>query len=335
MAVADSGVSAGMRSTGLGRSGLEVSALILGCGNLVGPGSTTDRHGYGNDEPAAHALFDLAHEAGITTFDTADSYGEGRAEEWLGRWMASRGIRDRVVVSTRAGTRLRDGESGTGPVARHLRERVEASLRRLRTDHVDLYLTHLADPQTHLDETVTAFDELIRAGKIRHYGLSDVDGQVLADTVAAAHTAGTATPVNIQGTYHLLDRRHERLALPASQPYGVGFTALSPLAGGLLTGRSAPEAASREAPRPVRDAGINHTTAAGTISRLAGLAADRGVAPATVALAWVLSAPHVAAAVIAPRFGRQLDDLLDALRVPLTPQDRAYLALDDQRELAV
>jgi aryl-alcohol dehydrogenase-like predicted oxidoreductase len=311
MAVADTGASTGMRTTGLGRSDLEVSALIFGCGDS-GSGAAID-------EPGIHAMLDLAHEAGITTFDTTGGYGDGRSEERLGRWMVTRGIRDRVVVSTKVGARpADDGEFGAGPSARDLREQVEASLRRLGTDRIDLCLARPAGPRPPLEEMVTTFDDLIRAGKIRHYGLSDVDGQVLADTVAAAHRAGTATPVNMQGAYHLADRRHERLALPASQPYGAGFTASDPLGGGLL-------ADSSGARPPARDSGSDHATAAGTIRRLSGPAATRGMAPATLALAWVLSAPHVAGAVITPRTGRQLDDLLAALDVPLTPRDRASL----------
>ncbi|MEU4562163.1 aldo/keto reductase [Actinoplanes sp. NPDC023936] len=327
----------GMRSVRLGRSDLRTPSLIFGCGNFGGIGSAAEAVGLGDDESTAYSLLDRALDAGITMFDTADSYGGGRSEEWLGRWMACRGVRAQVMVTTKVGNRVGPGEHDAGLSRRHIRAQIEASLRRLQTDYVDLYLTHVADPHTPIEETVTAFDELVHEGKIRYYGLSNVSGQLLADTVATATLAGVGGPVNMQGGYHLLDRGHEAGAIPASEHYGVGFTAFSPLAGGLLTGRyqpgAEPPAGSRGALLPDWHSTVDPVHFTRVLYRLRQAAARRDLAPATLALAWVLTAPKVRGAVIAPRTPHQLELVRAAVEVSLTDPEREWLASGEGEEI--
>src|SRR6266542_5582181 len=225
-----------MRYARLGRTDLEVSVVALGCGNFGGIGSVPELFGQGEDEQAAFALMDAAREHGITLFDTANSYGGGRSEAAVGRWLASRRARDEVVLTTKVRNRVGPRPDDEGLSARHIREQIEASLRRLGTDRVDLYLAHEPDPSVPIEETVAAFDELIRAGKVRHAGLSNYDADEVLAAVDAAAAAGLAAPANLQNGYSLLDR-HAEGTFAVCSAHGIGFTAYSPLAGGWLTGK--------------------------------------------------------------------------------------------------
>jgi 1-deoxyxylulose-5-phosphate synthase len=319
-----------MRYVRLGGTDLEISALALGCGNFGGIGSAPELFGRGDDEATAFSLMDAAREHGITLFDTANSYGGGRSEEWIGRWLASRRARDEVVLTTKVRNRVGPGPGDEGLSARHIREQVQASLRRLRTDRIDLYLAHEPDPAVPIEETLTAFDELVRAGTVRHAGLSNFTGAQLTAAVEAAAGAGLAGPVNLQSGYSLLDRSAAGDAFGAYQRYGVGFTAYSPLAGGWLSGkyragRGFPDG-SRMTLRPEPYARWNTRHMFAAIDALDRAAAARGVGLATLALAWVLTDPGVAAIIVGPRRPDQLAPALAALEVPLSPDERAALA---------
>jgi aryl-alcohol dehydrogenase-like predicted oxidoreductase len=295
-----------VRYTRLGNSDLDISVLVMGCGTFGGLGSSPAHFGKGDDEQTAYALLDTALEAGINTFDTANSYGGGRSEEWLGRWLTSRGVRDDVIVTTKVGNQV--SPHGRGLSAAHIRDQIDESLRRLNTDRVDLYLTHLYDDTVPIEETISAFDTLIQAGKIRYYGMSNFTGAQIDQVVASG-----GTPVNLQNAHNLLDR--DTSALEACTRHGIGFTAYSPLAGGLLTGkyRSGVPTGSRRALMPSWYSSVSPSTLTQVVSRLDALSAARGLTPEVVALAWVLSDPAVAGALVAPRSSGQLVSLLAAL----------------------
>ncbi|TCO60536.1 aryl-alcohol dehydrogenase-like predicted oxidoreductase [Actinocrispum wychmicini] len=311
----DLGQDRGVRYHRLGRSDLDISVLVMGCGNFGGMGSAPDLFGKGDDEPSAYTLLDAAFAAGITMYDTANSYGGGRSEEWLGQWLTSRGVRDDVLVTTKVGNRISPHDGGLS--AAHIRHQIDASLRRLNTDRVDLYLTHVFDPDTPIEETVGAFDSLIQAGKIRHYGMSNFTGSQLAQ-------AG-GTPVNLQNAYNLVDRSDDGFDVCARR--GIGFTAYSPLAGGLLTGkyRSGVPAGTRRALRPDWYSTVPPETLAQVVDRLDVVAAARGTRIDTIALAWVLTDPGVAGAIIAPRTTDQLTTALAAVDTALSLDERAAL----------
>jgi len=318
-----------MRYVLLGRTTLEVSVLALGCGNFGGVGSAPELFGLGDDEASAVALMDAARENGITLFDTANSYGGGRSEEWVGRWLRSRGARDEVVLTTKVRSPVGPGPGEEGLSARHIREQIEASLRRLGTDHVDLYLAHAPDPLVPIEETLAAFDDLVRAGKVRYTGLSNFTGQELAAAAEAAARAGTTGPVNLQSGYSLLERDAANDAFDVCRRYGIGFTTYSPLAGGWLSGRYRAgqpyPAGSRMTLRPEPYQHLENQQTYAAIDALDRAAYQRGVSIATLALAWVLAHPAVSAAIIGPRRPEQLAPALAALEVSLTAEERAGL----------
>jgi aryl-alcohol dehydrogenase-like predicted oxidoreductase len=318
-----------MRYARLAGSDLMVSVLGLGCGNFGGIGSAPELFGRGEDEAAAFALMDAAHGHGITLFDTANSYGGGRSETWIGRWLASRRVRDEVVLTTKVRNWVGPRPEDEGLSARHIREQVEASLRRLGTDRIDLYLAHEPDAEVPVEETVAAFDELVRSGKVRQYGLSNFTGDQVDEVADAATRVGAAGPVNLQSGYSLLDRSAAE-AFSACTRNGVAFTAYSPLAGGWLSGKyrsghSYP-AESRMALRPQSyQHWVNETTFR-AIEALDAYAARRGVSLPALALAWVLGDPAVVATVLGPRRPEQLLPALAALDLPLTAPERAEVA---------
>jgi aryl-alcohol dehydrogenase-like predicted oxidoreductase len=219
-----------MRYRSLGNSGLVVSVVGLGCNNF----------GRRLDTDATRAVVDTAMEAGITLLDTADSYGgAGRSEEILGEVLAGR--RDQVVLATKFGHRNVD--MGYGPAAgakggrSYIMRAVEQSLRRLRTDYIDLYQLHTPDPVTPIEETLTALGELVTQGKVRYIGHSNFSGWQLAEAVGVARELGTAAFISAQNQWSLLERESEAEVVPAAVHYGLGVLPYFPLANGLLTGK--------------------------------------------------------------------------------------------------
>jgi aryl-alcohol dehydrogenase-like predicted oxidoreductase len=214
----------------LGDSGLVVSVVGLGCNNL----------GRKLDAAGTRAVVDAALEAGITLFDTADSYGEqpGRSEEFLGAALAGR--RDEVIVATKFGADLRGANGrdwGARGSRRYVLRAVEASLRRLGTDYIDLYQLHQPDPDTPIEETLSALDDLVRAGKVRYLGHSNLAGWQVADAAWSAQTGNLSPFISAQNDYSLLRREVEAELVPACQRFGLGVLPFFPLASGLLTGK--------------------------------------------------------------------------------------------------
>jgi aryl-alcohol dehydrogenase-like predicted oxidoreductase len=311
-----------MRYVRLGE--LEVSVVALGCGNFGGVGSLPALFGQGESEEQAVELLDAAYDAGITLLDTANTYGGGRSEEWLGRWLERRGVRDELVITTKVGNATGPGPTDRGLSAEHIRTQIDESLRRLRTDRVDLYLTHAPDPDTPIEETVAAFDELVRTGKIRQYGLSNVDTAGLT----AAVEVGPSALVNLQ-TGHSILQPADPDTLKACTANGIGVTAYSPLAGGWLARDYQPgepyPAGSRMALRPEPYGEIERQAAAGVIDNLRAEAASRGLTLPVLALAWVLSDPAITSAIVGPRSPEHLAPALAALDHPLDPAERAAI----------
>lgn len=313
-----------MRYRPLGNTALQVSVLALGCGNFGGVGSVPELFGRGDDRDTAFTLMDAARDCGISLFDTANAYGGGTSEQWVGQWLASRGARAEVVLTTKVRNRVGPDE---GLSARQIREQIDASLRRLGTDCVDLYLAHAPDPQVPIDETLRAFDELVAGGKVRYAGLSNYLGAKLAAAAGAA-ARNRIVLANLQSGYSLLDRTAAG-DFPLCAEHGIGFTAHSPLAGGWLSGKYRSgqpfPAGSRMTlrPQPYQQWCTDATYTA--IGELDQVARDRGLPLATLALAWVLTDPDVTGAVIGPRRPEQLAQAVAALDVALTDDERSAL----------
>jgi aryl-alcohol dehydrogenase-like predicted oxidoreductase len=316
-----------MRYRRLGSSSLQVSVLALGCGNFGGVGSIPELFGRGDDRDTAFTLMDTARAYGITLFDTANAYGGGTSEEWVGQWLASRHAREEVVLTTKVRNRVGPNPADEGLSARHIRQQIDASLRRLGTDHVDLYLAHAPDPQVPVEETLGAFEELVRAGKVGCAGLSNYTGVPLRGAVHAAAAGGSAL-ANLQSGYSLLDRAAAG-DFPLCAGHGIGFTAHSPLAGGWLSGKYRAgqpfPAGSRMTLRPGPYAHWQNDATHTAIEALERTARERGLPLATLALAWVLTDPAVTGAVIGPRRPEQVGQAVAAIDVTLTDAERAGL----------
>jgi aryl-alcohol dehydrogenase-like predicted oxidoreductase len=315
----------------LGTTGLQISRLGLGCGNFGGIGSAPAFYGMGESEPEAFALMDRAWEAGVNFFDTADAYGGGRSETFIGRWLKERGsrARDEILVSSKVFNPVGEGPNDRGLSRRHILRQVEASLRRLQTDRLDMYLIHEPDPETPLEETVRALDDVVRMGKVRYVGASNIEAWRLARTLWVSDKNGWSRFDWVQNSYSLLDRAPEREVFPLCADQGLGFTAFSPLAGGWLTGKyrsgSAYPAGSRMTLRPEP---YRHLVSEQVFTGLAALAEEarsRGVEMATLAVAWVLHHPLMSAAILGPRRPAHLDPALAALDVTLSADEAARL----------
>jgi aryl-alcohol dehydrogenase-like predicted oxidoreductase len=312
----------------LGRSALEVSRVILGCGNFGGVGSAPELFGQGESENEAFRVMDAAWELGITTFDTADAYGGGRSESAIGRWLASRG--HPATVATKVFHSVEGDPADHGLAPERIRRQIDGSLERLGVERVDLYLIHEPDRETPVTETLGALDELVRVGKVGAIGASNVAGAELGEALRTSAACGLARFECVQNSYSLLDREAERDVLPLCAAEGVGFTAFSPLAGGWLTGkyqRGSPyPAGSRMTLRPEPYLRLEHETTYNALERLEAAAQERRVETAALALAWLLAQPEVTAVVIGPRRPEHLEAVRAALELELSPGERDDLA---------
>jgi aryl-alcohol dehydrogenase-like predicted oxidoreductase len=266
-------------------SALTVSVVGLGCNNF----------GARVDAGRTAAVVGAALDEGITLFDTSDSYSDGRSEEYLGA--ALKGRRDGVVIATKFGYD-RPGAKDQDPRS-YLRQAVEASLRRLGTDRIDLYQQHWPDPDTPVEDTLSALDELVRAGKVRYIGHSNFAGWQAADAAWIARTRGQAPFVSAQNHYNLLRREPEAELVPACQHFGLGLLPYFPLASGLLTGkyrRGAPPPAGARLAAERFEARLRGAPW-DTIEALAAFAAERGITLLDVAIGWLAARPTVASVI--------------------------------------
>jgi aryl-alcohol dehydrogenase-like predicted oxidoreductase len=313
----------------LGATGLELSRIGLGCGNFGGIGSAPELFGHGESQEEAFAIMDAAFEAGINFFDTAASYGGGRSESWIGRWLAERG-RPSVLLSTKVYWSVRGDPTDHGLSHERILRELDGSLSRLGVERVDMYLTHEPDPETPVDETLRALDELRKSGKVGAIGASNLDGAQLEEALETSSRHGLARFDWVQNEYSLLRRGPERDVLPVCAREGLGFTPFGPLGGGWLTGKYRQGAAyppgSRMTQRPEPYADLVTEKTFRGLERFQATAAERGVESATLAVAWVLSHPQVTAVVVGPRRPEHLDQALAALELPLAPEERDELA---------
>lgn len=299
-----------MRTTTLGRTGITVSRFGLGT-MVLGAWGNTDR-------AECHAIVHRALDAGINLVDTADVYAAGESEEIVGEALAGR--RDDVVLATKFHNPMGDDPNQRGNSRRWIVKAVDDSLRRLRTDWIDLYQVHRPDPTTALEETVDALSDLVRAGKIRAWGTSTFPASELVETCWVAERRQVARPHTEQPPYSILCRGIEREVLPTCRRHGIGVLTWSPLSGGWLTGkyrRDQPAPGdSRASTNPDHFDGDNETKLAAT-EALATIADEAGLTLPHLALAWNVTHPAVTAALLGPRTLDQLEGLLGAAEVTL------------------
>jgi aryl-alcohol dehydrogenase-like predicted oxidoreductase len=311
----------------LGSTGLQVSRIALGCGNFGGIGSAPEFFGQGESDAEAAAIMDAAFDLGINVFDTADAYGGGRSETAIGKWLASKGsaVRDQVLLSTKAFNPVGDGPNDRGLSRRHLVRQVDASLARLGAERLDLFLIHEPDPLTPLEETLSALDDLRRAGKLLYIGASNIEAWRLARALWISDVRGFARFEWVQSSYSLLDRSAEAEVLPLCAELGLGFSPFSPLTGGWLTGKYRRDEDAPEGSRmTLRSGPYEHLQRAevfDALERLEQMASQRGVDMASLALAWLLASPLVNPIVVGPRRPEHLAPAITALELSLSDAD--------------
>jgi aryl-alcohol dehydrogenase-like predicted oxidoreductase len=318
----------------LGRSGCAVSAFALG----------TMTFGRETDEAGSREQLDTFMGAGGNLIDTADVYADTESEAIIGRWLASASpeVRDRVVIATKGRFPTDSSPNGLGLSRRHLSQALDASLRRLQVDVIDLYQVHAWDPVTPLEETMRFFDDAVSAGKVRYFGLSNFTAWQLQRTVTTADFRGWTRPVTLQPQYNLLAREIEWEIVPACLSEGLGLLPWSPLGGGWLTGKyerdQRPTGATRLGEDP--DRGVEAYGKRGPLERtwdvieaVGDVAAELEVPMARVALAWVRDRPAVSSVILGARTTEQLRSNLDAADVRLS--DKQTMRLDEASDPGV
>jgi len=290
--------------------------VVLGCGNFGGIGSAPAFFGKGETKEQAFELMDAAWELGLDWFDTADAYGGGRSEAWIGDWIAATGNRPRITTKT---FNPMDEGHDSGLAPERVRRQLDSSLERLGVDSVDLYLAHEPDPAVPTAETLGAFDEAAAAGKIGDYGVSNFGAGDIREAV------GAGEPVLVQNSFSLLDRGDESDVIPLCAERGLAYQVFGPLAGGWLTGKyrrgaTAPEG-SRMTMRPEPYLRFDDDRVYSSLEALEAAAGDRGVSMAGLALGWLVAHPGVTSIVVGPRTPAHLAPVREALALALSPAE--------------
>jgi len=305
----------------LGRCGLRVSELTLGTMGFGGGGSF--RAVGETDLEGARRQIDMALDAGVNLIDTADVYSDGLAEEIVGRALSGR--RDRVLIGTKARFPMGPGPNDAGLSKHHLIEACEASLRRLQTDYVDLYQVHEWDGQTPLEEALSALEELVRGGKVRYVGCSNFAGWQVMKALGVAQATGLPRFVSQQVYLSLQERSAEYEIVPSALDQGLGLLIWSPLAGGLLSGKyrrgEPPPSGSRHASEWDEPPVYDEDKLYDTVEMLVAIGEARGVSPARVALAWLLTRPGITTVIVGARSEEQLADNLAAAEFELSREE--------------
>jgi 1-deoxyxylulose-5-phosphate synthase len=311
-----------MEHANLGRTGLVVSRVCLG----------TMTFGLQCDEPTSRAILDRAADGGVTFLDTADVYPVGgldtvgRTEEIVGRWLAGR--RADFIVATKCVAPVGPNRWDQGMSRKHVLDAIDASLRRLGTDYVDLYQLHAYDPTTPLDEALSALDTVVRSGKARYVGVSKWPAYKVARALGRSEMTGTVRIDSVQPRYNLISREIERELLPLCVEEGIGVIPFNPLAGGLLTGKHDRTAPPQEGTRFALGRGYKdlywHDREFDVVDELRKLAGEAGMSPTALAAAWVLATPGVTSAIVGATRPDHLDDSLAATQ-PIDPDLKARL----------
>jgi aryl-alcohol dehydrogenase-like predicted oxidoreductase len=306
--------------TALGRTNLDVFPICLG-GNVFG---------WTAEEPESQAVLDAYTSAGGNFIDTANSYlvEHGRSETIIGRWMAARGNRDELVIATKVG-------GGRGPVRNLRAETIEheahASLERLGTDHIDLYYAHFDDTETPLEESLRAFDALVAAGTVRHLGASNYSPERLAAALEMQRQNGLAEFTVLQPHYNLVERDFERTLAPVAERWDLAVLPYYALASGFLTGKYRPGGKAIDSPRAKSARGYLDRGGAAVLDVLDELASAHSATPAAVALAWLLAQPRVVAPIASARTTGQLEQILPAAALSLSPAEIERLSSASSR----
>ncbi len=308
-----------MKVVALGKSGLKVSHVCLG----------TMTFGREADEATSFRIMDYFVEQGGTFIDTADAYSTGATESVVGRWLKAHGKRDSLVIATKVFHPMGSGPNDAGLSRVHIQRAVEASLARLQTDVIDLYQIHRWDSTVPIEETIGALDDLVRQGKVRYVGCSNVRAYQLQYCLDYARAHALSPFISLQPPYNALNRAIEAELLPLCAEQGIGVLSYNPLAGGMLTGKyrkdgPLPKGARLEAFAFYHDRYYTDQ-ALEIVGRFLAEASKRGVTPAQLALAWVLADPRISSPILGARSLEQISDSLKGAEIALNPEERAAI----------
>jgi aryl-alcohol dehydrogenase-like predicted oxidoreductase len=299
----------------LGRTGVRIAPLCLGTANFADP----------TDEAESIRIVERAVDGGITLIDTGNSYKNGESERYIGRALKGMGARDRVVLATKAHFPVGDGPNDRGNSRLHLMRACEDSLRRLQTDHIDLYQIHRPDPNTPIDETLAALTDMVRQGKVRYIGCSTFPAWQVMESLMVSELKGYVRFISEQPPYNLLDRRIENELVPLCQRYGMAILPWSPAGMGILAGRYNEGIAADS--RAMLRGGIyaDRVTPAGVEvgRKFSALAREHGLSPVQLALLWVKDQPGITAPLFGARTVAQLEEALPVLELQLSDELRA------------
>jgi aryl-alcohol dehydrogenase-like predicted oxidoreductase len=321
----------------LGRAGLRVSALALG--SMTFGASETFMKGVTSTDEEARRIFDTALDLGVNLVDTANVYSEGRSEELLGLWM--QGKRDKIVLATKCRFPIGFGLKPTGPndhgiSRKHIIEACEASMRRLRTDYLDLYQMHMQDRSVYIEETLRALDDLVRQGKVRYVGCSNYTGYRVVESLWAAERRNTERYESVQMQWSLLVRDAEREVIPACRTFGLGVLVWGALARGFLSGKY-----KRNQPQPSgsrldswkdswKTMNVEHSWK--IIEEVERIAKNHDATPGAISTAWLLHQPEVSSVIVGAREKKQLEEDFTALKIKLSPEELKQLDQVSQPE---
>jgi aryl-alcohol dehydrogenase-like predicted oxidoreductase len=319
-----------MKYRNLGASGVKVSTLCLGAMTFGEADEKSFMHKVGSDETTSHAVLDRALAAGINFIDTADVYGQdGLSERVLGNWITSRGSRDKIVLATKFRFTMGDGPNRSGASRYRILKCCDDSLRRLKTDRIDLYQIHMQDITVPEEETLRALDDLVRAGKVLYIGCSNYAAYRLMNSLWLSRTRQTSAFVTLQAQYSLLVRDLEREHVPLCRSEGLGILPWSPLAGGFLTGkfeRGKPlQTGTRLGEKAERFARYDLERNWKILDAVRAVASETGATPSAVSLAWLLAKPQVTSVIFGARTIEQLETNIAAADLELSSKQLAAL----------
>ena len=307
-----------------------MTRVVLGCGNFGGIGSKPSLFGQGTSREEAFRLLDAAWDMGITTLDTADAYGGGRSESFIGEWLRTKGsdVRTRIVIVTKTFNPMEEG-ADRGLSRSRIRRQVGTSLERLGIDRLPLYMTHAWDPDVAQEETLGAFDELVREGIVGAVGASNFTAEQVAEALELSALEGLTRYEWVQNAFSLLEQGDRQTMFPLCHEHGLGYAPFGPLAGGWLTGKyrrgeEAP-AGSRMTLRPEGGEGYRTDATFAALEAFERDAQTRGVSMAALALAWLLHVPELTAIVVGPNDVAQLTPVRDALDIRLDADEHARI----------
>jgi aryl-alcohol dehydrogenase-like predicted oxidoreductase len=314
----------------LGGSGVKVSPLCFGAMTFGEPDEKSMMRGIAADEATAHRMMDRAFAAGVNFIDTADVYGnDGLSERVVGRWLAASGKRAQMVLATKFRFGMGPGPNDRGASRYHIVAAVEASLKRLQTDRIDLYQIHMQDLEVPEEETLRALDDLVRAGKVLYLGCSNYAAYRLVDSQWISRSHGWERFITLQASYSLIERSLERELVPACRHFDLGILPYSPLAGGFLSGKvkrdQAPPPGTRLDKFKDRMAPLATERGWRILDAVEAVGREHNATASQVSLAWLMRKPHVTSVIFGARSLEQLEDNLKSAALKLTPADMAQL----------